>query len=182
LWKRPPPLPSPQPLFLPPSGLGPASAPEATGPATIESAMSIVTTRTAILRPMVIAILSVLSSAPACQEGSLTRYVAPAAEVGVVVSALSLGCAAMVAVVHRVLGASPKWTIFVCKVAISGGELRRKGPSETVWKISESFSRALLWRQQAADRNSLVLAWPLSGLRFGTHPEFPNSFSTHSGE
>ena len=58
LWERPPPLPSPQPLFLPPSGLGPASAPQATGPATIVSAMSTVTTRTDTLRPSVIGMFS----------------------------------------------------------------------------------------------------------------------------
>src|SRR5215218_6888440 len=55
-------------------------------------------------------------------------------------------------------------------------------PSETVWKIAEGISSTLLWRQEAADRDSFDPSWPLSEPRFGIHCEFPNSFSTHSGE
>src|SRR5215217_9567197 len=55
-------------------------------------------------------------------------------------------------------------------------------PRETVWKIAEGISSTLLWRQEAADRDSFDPSWPLSEPRFGIHCEFPNSFSTHSGE
>ena len=33
---------------------------------------------------------------------------------------------------------------------------------ETVWKIAEGVSSALLWRQEAADRHSFDAFWPLS--------------------
>jgi hypothetical protein len=54
-------------------------------------------------------------------------------------------------------------------------------PSETVWKIAEGVSKALLRQQKSADRDSLDPSWPLSESPFGTHSEFPNSFSTYSG-
>src|SRR5215211_2846208 len=54
-------------------------------------------------------------------------------------------------------------------------------PSETVWKIAEGIWSALLWRQEAADRDSFDPSWPLSQPRFGTHCEVPNSFSKQAG-
>jgi hypothetical protein len=33
--------------------------------------------------------------------------------------------------------------------------------SETVWKIAEGVSTALLWRQEATDRDSFDPSWPL---------------------
>jgi hypothetical protein len=57
--------------------------------------------------------------------------------------------------------------------------------SETVWKIAEGLLSALLWCQESADRDSFGSSWPLSEPRFGTHSDFPNSFSrldfSHSG-
>src|SRR5215204_7715960 len=47
---------------------------------------------------------------------------------------------------------------------------------ETVWKIAEGVTSAILWRQEATDRDSLDSSWPLSEPRFGTHSDFPNSF------
>src|SRR5215204_6021935 len=50
---------------------------------------------------------------------------------------------------------------------------------ETVWKIAEGVTSAILCRQEATDRDSLDSSWPLSEPRFGTHSDFPNSFSRH---
>src|SRR5215212_10304986 len=50
-------------------------------------------------------------------------------------------------------------------------------PSETVWKIAEGLWRALLRRQESADRDSFDPSWALSEPPFWTHSEFPNSFS-----
>src|SRR5215208_629708 len=47
---------------------------------------------------------------------------------------------------------------------------------ETVWKIAEGVTSAILWRQEATDRDSLDSSRPLSEPRFGTHSDFPNSF------
>jgi hypothetical protein len=47
---------------------------------------------------------------------------------------------------------------------------------ETVWKIAEGVSRALLRGQEWADRDSFDTSWPLSGPPFRTRSEFPNSF------
>ena len=33
---------------------------------------------------------------------------------------------------------------------------------ETTWEITEDVPSALLWRQEAADRDSLDPSWPLS--------------------
>jgi hypothetical protein len=33
---------------------------------------------------------------------------------------------------------------------------------KTVWKIAEGVSSALLWRQEAIDRDSFDPSWPLS--------------------
>src|SRR5215211_6014408 len=52
---------------------------------------------------------------------------------------------------------------------------------ETTWEITEDVPSALLWRQEAADRDSLDPSWPLSQPRFRTHCEFPNSFSKQAG-
>src|SRR5215203_444317 len=53
--------------------------------------------------------------------------------------------------------------------------------SETVWKIAKGVSAVLLAAKEMADRDSFDPSWPLSEPRFGTHPDFPNSFSAHSG-
>src|SRR5215212_10118816 len=50
----------------------------------------------------------------------------------------------------------------------------QNSPSETVWKIAEGFSIALLWRQEGTDQGSLDPMWPLSDSRFWTLSEFPN--------
>jgi hypothetical protein len=50
-------------------------------------------------------------------------------------------------------------------------------PRETVWKIAKGVSAVLLAAKEMADRDSFDPSWPLSELRFGTHPDFPNSFS-----
>jgi hypothetical protein len=47
---------------------------------------------------------------------------------------------------------------------------------ETVWKIAKGVSAVLLAAKEMADRDSFDPSWPLSELRFGTHPDFPNSF------
>jgi hypothetical protein len=47
---------------------------------------------------------------------------------------------------------------------------------ETVWKIAEGLSTALLGRQEMPDRGLIDPSWPLSEHSFGTYPEFPNSF------
>ena len=49
---------------------------------------------------------------------------------------------------------------------------------ETVWKIAKGVSAVLLAAKEMADRDSFDPSWPLSEPRFGTHPDFPNSFST----
>jgi hypothetical protein len=53
---------------------------------------------------------------------------------------------------------------------------------ETVWKIAKGVSAVLLAAKEMADRDSFEPSWPLSEPRFGTHPDFPNSFSTSLGE
>src|SRR5215217_8454753 len=53
-------------------------------------------------------------------------------------------------------------------------------PSETVWKIAEGIWSALLWRQEAADRDSFDPSWPLSQPRFGTHWGLIAKFQTVS--
>jgi hypothetical protein len=53
---------------------------------------------------------------------------------------------------------------------------------ETTWEIPEGVPSALLWRQEAADRDSLDPSWPLSEPRFGIHSEYPNCFSRQFGE
>jgi hypothetical protein len=70
--------------------------------------------------------------------------------------------------------------------AVLGLQTRCRGPlelglftvvrGETVWKTAEGLSTALLWRQEALDQDYFNPRWPLSGPRFGTHPDFPNSF------
>jgi hypothetical protein len=47
---------------------------------------------------------------------------------------------------------------------------------ETVWKIAEGVSRALLRQQKSPDRDSFDPSWPLSEPPFVTHSEFSNSF------
>jgi len=51
-----------------------------------------------------------------------------------------------------------RWTIFAvamsCKHVATGAELLRIYLLETVWKIAEGVSTALLWRQEATDRDS----------------------------
>jgi hypothetical protein len=54
--------------------------------------------------------------------------------------------------------------------------------TETVWKIAEGVSTALLWRQERPIGTPFDPSWPLSEPRFRTHSEFPNSFSTLLGE
>jgi hypothetical protein len=53
---------------------------------------------------------------------------------------------------------------------------------ETVWKIAKGVLAVLIAVKEMADRDSFDPSWPLSEPRFGTHPDFPNSFSTHSGD
>jgi hypothetical protein len=54
--------------------------------------------------------------------------------------------------------------------------------SETVWKIAGGLSTTHLWQHKVAERGSFDPSWRLSVPLSGTHPDFPNSFSTHSGE
>src|SRR5215213_11066177 len=54
-------------------------------------------------------------------------------------------------------------------------------PSETVWKIAEGPPRVLHRRLEAADRAPSNPLGRLQNPYFGIHPDFPNSFSTHSG-
>jgi hypothetical protein len=55
-------------------------------------------------------------------------------------------------------------------------------PSETVWKIAEGLSRVLHRRLEAAYRAPLSPLDRLQNPCLGMHPNFPNSFSTHSAE
>jgi hypothetical protein len=47
---------------------------------------------------------------------------------------------------------------------------------ETVWKIAEGVSPCLSGGKRRPNWDSFDPSWPLSGPRFGTYPEFPNSF------
>jgi hypothetical protein len=47
---------------------------------------------------------------------------------------------------------------------------------ETVWKIAKGVLAVLIAVKEMADRDSFDSSWPLSEPRFGTHPDFPNSF------
>src|SRR5215210_4543424 len=55
-------------------------------------------------------------------------------------------------------------------------------PSETFWKIAEGLWRALLRRQESADRDSFDPSWALSEPPFLAQSEFPNSLYARSGE
>jgi hypothetical protein len=52
-------------------------------------------------------------------------------------------------------------------------------PSETVWKIAAGVPARLSCDKRRPNRDSSDPSWPLSEPRFGTFPEFPNSFSTY---
>src|SRR5215208_1835409 len=60
-------------------------------------------------------------------------------------------------------------------------------PGETVWKIAEGVSPRLSGSKRRPNRDSFDPSWLLSEPRFGTYPEFPNSFgrrilgSSHPG-
>src|SRR5215212_4324018 len=47
---------------------------------------------------------------------------------------------------------------------------------ETVWKIAEGVSPRLSGGKRRPNRDSFDPSWLLSEPRFGTYPEFPNSF------
>src|SRR5215203_1108129 len=47
---------------------------------------------------------------------------------------------------------------------------------ETVWKIAQGLSSALLRRQEAADRGFFGPLERLRNPHFGAYPDFPNSF------
>jgi hypothetical protein len=47
---------------------------------------------------------------------------------------------------------------------------------ETVWKIAGGVSARLSGAKKRPNWYSLDPSWPLSDTRFGTYPEFPNSF------
>jgi hypothetical protein len=47
---------------------------------------------------------------------------------------------------------------------------------ETVWKIAEGVSPRLSGGKRRPNRDSFDPSWLLSEPRFGTNPEFPNSF------
>jgi hypothetical protein len=49
---------------------------------------------------------------------------------------------------------------------------------ETVWKIAEGVSPRLSGDKRRPNWDSFDPSWLLSEPRFGTYPEFPNSFST----
>jgi hypothetical protein len=40
----------------------------------------------------------------------------------------------------------------------------------------------VIGRREVADRGRLDPSWPPSEPHFGAHPDFPDSFSTHSAE
>jgi hypothetical protein len=50
-------------------------------------------------------------------------------------------------------------------------------PYETVWKIAEGVSARLSGGNRRQNGDSFDPSCPLSEPRFGTYPEFPNSFS-----
>jgi len=52
-----------------------------------------------------------------------------------------------------------------------------KSSYETVWKIAGGVSARLSGVKKRPNWYSFNPSWPLSDTRFGTYPEFPNSFT-----